>query len=180
VRRRLAPILLGTALLTAACAPAGRAEPAAPTGTPGGATAGTSHVADPLPGYEPDADAEADIQAALAAARSGHREVLVDFGADWCPDCRVLHKLLEDPQVRPVLDRGYRVVAVDVGEFDRNLDVAGRYVNLKTSGIPALVVLAPDGSVRVATSDGSFANARDMSAAQVRQFLVRWAPAGSA
>jgi thioredoxin 1 len=55
-------------------------------------------------------------------------------------------------------------------------DVAARYVNLRTSGIPALVVLDPDsGRIKVATNQGEFANARTMSADQVEEFLKRWA-----
>jgi hypothetical protein len=75
-----------------------------------------------------------------------------------------------------VLRAHYHQLAIDVGHFDHNLDVAGRYVDLDSSGIPALVVLTPAGRIRVTTNDGSFANARTMNAAQVRAFLLRWAP----
>jgi hypothetical protein len=67
------------------------------------------------------------------------------------------------------------VVAVDVGKFDHNLSLARRYVNLNTSGIPALVVLDPTGKVTVATNDGAFSNARSMKASDVAAFLTRWA-----
>lgn len=68
---------------------------------------------------------------------------------------------------------------VDVGQFDHNIDLAEQYVNLQTSGIPALVVLKSDGTVRTATQDGSFSNARTMDPSQVSAFLTRWAPSGS-
>lgn len=41
-------------------------------------------------GYDPARDAKADIAAALAEAGRDGRPVLLDFGADWCPDCVVL------------------------------------------------------------------------------------------
>ncbi|MFE4260829.1 hypothetical protein [Streptomyces sp. NPDC056883] len=64
---------------------------------------------------------------------------------------------------------------VDVGEFDRKLDVAERYVDLGASGIPAPAVLDPaSGDVKVATNLGEFSSARSMSAAQVEEFLTRW------
>ncbi|MBB2742914.1 UNVERIFIED_ORG: hypothetical protein FHR35_002736 [Microbispora rosea subsp. rosea] len=87
----------------------------------------------------------------------------------------MLDKLFQSKQTKPLLQRNYHVVAVDVGEFDRNLDFAAKYVKLKTSGIPALVVLAPDGRVLVHTNDGSFANARTMNSHQVNAFLTHWA-----
>ncbi|MGW7666266.1 thioredoxin family protein [Streptomyces sp. NPDC054775] len=150
------------------------ADPAAESAAP--AASPTSSASEkPALGYDPAANAKADITAALKAAKKDGRPVLVDFGADWCPDCRVLDARFEEPGPATMLAK-YHVVTVDVGEFDRNLDVAERYVNLQTSGIPALVVLDPaSGRIKVATNRGEFANARTMSPGQVEEFLKRWA-----
>jgi thiol:disulfide interchange protein len=133
----------------------------------------------PLPtGYDPAADAKAQIDAALAASAKDHREVLVDFGANWCPDCRVLEKLFADPEVAPLLQQRFRVVPVDVGNWDHNLDLAAAYrLDLRTSGIPALVVIGADGKVRHVTNDGAFSNARTMDPSQVAAFLAQWSGA---
>jgi thiol:disulfide interchange protein len=125
-------------------------------------------------GYDPNRNAEADIAAALAKSKADKRPVLLDFGADWCPDCVVLGHTFRTDTVRPVIG-GFHVVSVDVGKFDRHLDVARKYhLNLQTSGIPALVVLSGTGKIRTVTNDGSFANARTMTADQVAAFLKRW------
>jgi protein disulfide-isomerase len=127
-----------------------------------------------VPDYDPDADASAEIAAALKEAKKDGRPVLIDFGADWCLDCRVLGARFEEPGPSELLAE-YHLVKVDVGEFDHNLDVAERYVDLASSGIPALTVLdAASGRIKVATNQGEFANARGMSAAQVAEFLKRW------
>jgi protein disulfide-isomerase len=124
--------------------------------------------------YDASADAEADVKRALAAAAKDGKPVLVDFGADWCPDCVVLGKLAAKPSVAPLLAK-FHVVSVDVGQFDRNLDVAEELtVDLRTSGIPALVVLDHKGKVRTVTNDGSFANARTMNTGDVAAFLKQW------
>ncbi|GAA1102668.1 thioredoxin family protein [Kitasatospora arboriphila] len=184
-RRALLTALAVAAAVTTGCA--SKAEPsAAPVAVaPAAATPGSAAPATPSPaaapadteipdGYDGTRDAAADIKAALALSATDHRQVLLDFGADWCPDCHVLDKLFRAGQVAPLLHGDYRVVAVDVGQFDHNLDLAARYVDLQRSGIPALVVLAPDGTVRTATNDGSFSNARSMDAAGVAAFLKRW------
>jgi thiol:disulfide interchange protein len=130
-------------------------------------------------GYDATRNAKADIRAALAVAAKDHREVLIDFGANWCPDCRVLDVMFRSAQVEPLLKKDYVVVAVDVGQFNHNLGLAGQYVDLQTSGIPALVVLKSNGVLRTATNDGAFSNARSMNPGQVRAFLTRWAPTGN-
>lgn len=151
----------------------------APTGSaPASAGAGTGTGAAELPdGYDATRDAAADVKAALAQSAGDQRPLLLDFGANWCPDCKVLDKLFRSPQVNPLLRDDYRVVAIDVGRFDHNLDLAAQYVDLQSSGIPALVVLSPDGTVRTASNDGAFADARTMSATTVATFLKRWAQA---
>lgn len=140
----------------------------------------SSAAAQSIPdGYDATRNANADVRAALAEAAKDHREVLIDFGADWCPDCQALEVMFHSAQVEPLLQKDYIVVAVDVGQFNHNLDLAGRYVDLQTSGIPALVVLASNGTLRTATDDGSFSNARSMDPGQVSAFLSQWAPGGS-
>jgi thioredoxin 1 len=124
--------------------------------------------------YDASAHAEADVKRALTAAAKDGKPVLVDFGADWCPDCVVLGKLAAKPSVAPLLAK-FHVVSVDVGQFDRNLDVAKKLtVDLQASGIPALVVLDGKGKVRTVTNDGSFANARKMKTGDVAAFLKKW------
>jgi thiol:disulfide interchange protein len=145
------------------CSPARSDAPAAPAALP--------------EGYHRLARPATDLCAALAAARKGHQEVLLDFGANWCVDCKVLLRLFRSLQVAPLLERDYRVVPVDVGQWNLNLRFAARYVTLNTSGIPALVVLTSAGKVRVNTDDGKFEHARAMDPQQVRVFLTRWAPA---
>ncbi|NMO49992.1 hypothetical protein HH310_02120 [Actinoplanes sp. TBRC 11911] len=85
----------------------------------------------------------------------------------------MLDKLFQSP--KPLLEKKYHVVSVDVGQFDNNIDFASDFVDLSASGIPALVVLTGDGDIRVATDDGSFSHARDMDNAEVNAFLSKWA-----
>ncbi len=74
--------------------------------------------------YNEDADAKKDIQGALALAQATNKNVLLDFGANWCPDCQVLDIYMHDDVNSPLIDKYYIVVHVDVGRMDKNLDVA--------------------------------------------------------
>ncbi len=167
--RRLAVPVVVFSLLLAACDSVTRTTPVAP------ATSATPSSAPVVLGdYDSSADARADLKEALAAAAKDGKPVLVDFGATWCPDCVMLGRLGTKPQVAPLL-AGFHVVSVDVGRFDKNLDIAHRLtVNLQTSGIPALVVLDAKDKVRTTTNDGSFAEARTMSPGDFAAFLKRW------
>lgn len=150
---------------------------AAPTASEAATTAASptaSATAAAPEGYDPARDAAADIAAAKRAAAADGRPVLLDFGADWCPDCVVLGKTFTEPGTAGLLAK-YHVVRVDVGDFDHNLDVAAQYVELQSSGIPALAVVDAHGRLEVATNQGQFSNARDMPASDVNAFLKKWA-----
>ena len=124
--------------------------------------------------YDKRADAHKDIQTALTQAQADGKLVLLDFGANWCLDCIVLSHLFEDKTVRPFLDDNFHVVSIDVGNWDRNLDVSQQYGTPIDNGIPAVVILAGTGDVIASTKNGALADARTASAREVLGFLKGW------
>jgi thioredoxin 1 len=124
--------------------------------------------------YDPTANARADVEAALAAAKADGKRVLIDFGADWCPDCHSLSAFMDGPAGRALIEPAFHVVRVDVGMWDHNLDVAKDYGDAIWKGIPAVVALDADGKVVGSSADGSLANARAMTEAQVLTELAAW------
>ena len=126
----------------------------------------------PLP-YDETADAKADVKQALNAAKKSQMPVLVIFGANWCQDCRALDQALSTGRNAELVKREFKVVKVDVGNFDKNLDVAQAYGNPIKKGIPAAVVLSPDNKVLYATRLGELADARNMSETGIYDFFKR-------
>ena len=128
--------------------------------------------------YKADANATQDIRRALALAAKQHKHLLLDFGGNWCIDCHVLENAFHQPRIAPLLNDNYVVVHVDVGKYDKNLDLAKKYhVNLE-KGVPSLAVLDSQGKVLYGTSD--FERARMMSEDDVIQFLDKWKPPAAA
>jgi thioredoxin 1 len=124
--------------------------------------------------YKADANAAQDIRRALATAVKQHKNVLLDFGGNWCIDCHILDNAFHQPRIAPLLNSNYIVVHVDVGKYEKNLDLAKKYhVNLE-KGVPSLAVLDAMGTVLSATGDCE--RARMMSEDDVIQFLDKWKP----
>ena len=122
-------------------------------------------VADVKPAlpYDESAEPQRDLQAALANARKTGKRVLVVFGANWCPDCRVLDREFHaGGRTAALVAARYEVVKVDVGRFDRNLDFAKLYGEPIRKGIPSVVVVTPTNEVVYQTRAGELADARGM------------------
>jgi thioredoxin 1 len=121
--------------------------------------------------------AHADIAAALKDAAATNRRVIVDFGGDWCTDCRILDMNLHRPENAQLVQKHYVVVHVNVGDkgITENYDVAERYgIPLKKS-VPALAVLESDGRLIYGQKDGEFESMRSMDPHWVTVFLTKWA-----
>lgn len=123
----------------------------------------------------PPSDPAKDIAAAQAAAKQDGKFVLIDFGADWCPDCRVLGALLDDASVAPFVRANFHVVHVDVGRRDRNAGVVAEYHATSDAWIPAIVVLDSQGRTVAVTDDTRRITRRD-TPETLLSLLKVWAP----
>jgi thiol-disulfide isomerase/thioredoxin len=112
----------------------------------------------PAPIYDEQADAKAVVASAVERAKKENRRVLVQWGANWCGWCHRLHDLCRsDKDLAKELLYEYDVVLVDVGRFDKNVDLATGYgAKLKETGIPYLTVLDGDGKVLANQDTGGF------------------------
>ena len=123
--------------------------------------------------YDPAADAKQDVRNALLAAKTAGVPVLIVMGANWCEDCRALDAALNSGKNAELIPRHFKLVKVDVGNFDRNLDLSASYGNPIKKGIPAAVVLSPDNQVLYATRGGELSNARRMSDTGIYDFFTK-------
>jgi len=127
--------------------------------------------------YDPQADAKREIKEALERAGREHKNVILVFGGNWCYDCHVLDLAFHHPEIEPKLKAHFIVVHVDIGEYDKNLDLADKYQVPLKKGVPALAVLAPDGKLLYSQQTGEFEAARSLAPEDVVAFLKKWQPA---
>ena len=128
------------------------------------------------PLYDEHADAHQAISAAIASASKTHKNIVLDFGANWCFDCHVLDEQMHKPELASIVEKSFVVVHVDVGRFDKNGDLAEKYHIPLKKGIPALAVLDPDGKLLYAQDQGQFEDARHMTFDDIKAFFVKWKP----
>jgi thioredoxin 1 len=126
--------------------------------------------------YRAGANAKEEIEQAVVAAGKEGKRVLLVFGGNWCLDCHVLENAFHQPRIEPLV-RNFKVVHVDIGKADKNLDLAKKYhINLE-KGVPAVAVLNGRGGLLYASAE--FEKARSMTEQDVIEFLNLWkAPAG--
>jgi protein disulfide-isomerase len=122
--------------------------------------------------YDEAADAKAQIAAALRDAAAAHEPVLLIFGANWCPDCRALDHALKTGRNAELMGK-FKLVKIDVGHFDHNVDVSTAYGDATKKGIPSAVIVSPDNRILFMTKAGELADARSMSEDGIYQFFTK-------
>jgi hypothetical protein len=126
--------------------------------------------------YPPDLNARAEIADGLRRAAATKKRVILVFGGNWCFDCHVLDEAFHSPEIQPTLAAGFVVVHVNIGRFDKNLDVAEQYQVPLTKGVPALAVLDATGKLVFSQQGGEFQDARSMAPEDILAFLNKWQP----
>ncbi len=131
----------------------------------------SSFAAHPVP-YDEKADAKANVAQALQEAAKRKTTVLLIFGANWCADCVALDAALKSEKNAALMAASFQVVKIDVGQFDKNLELAKQYGNPIKKGIPAAVMLSPDNKLLFASKGGQLASARKMSESGIYDFFI--------
>ena len=147
------------------------------------ATAPQVHIASlkelptPLPyPYDEAADANAQVAAAFARARVNGKRVLIDLGGNWCADCRILDAVMDLPEMRPFMAAHYEMVSVDVGRFNKNLQIPARWgLGKLDKGVPTIIIADADGHAVNISNAADLENARAMTPQGIADWFARWA-----
>jgi thiol-disulfide isomerase/thioredoxin len=150
----------------------------------GAAVALPAHAADPAAEaahpearpFDEKADAPAQVDAAIARARASGHEAILIFGANWCGDSRALAGWFATPRFKAMLDARYEIVWIDVGQKDRNLDLARRFGLDGIKGTPTVLVVDGDGKPLNLKDAPRWNNARSRSADAIFSYFDRKGP----
>jgi thiol-disulfide isomerase/thioredoxin len=126
--------------------------------------------------YNEKADATAAVDAAFARAKKNGKRVLIDLGGNWCGDCIVLANIMALKEFKPFIAAKFEVVTVDVGRFDKNLQIPARFgITTRLEGVPAVIIAEADGKFVNQGKITALSDARHMTPQAVADWLAQWA-----
>jgi len=131
--------------------------------------------------YNSQADAQQDLQAAIKKASLENKNILLMFGANWCPWCHRLHaQFVKNKAIKAELDSNFLLVMIDLGRHDKNMDLDSLYGHPNKLGLPALVVLDKTGKQIHIQETGAFElpaeKGKGHDPEKILTFLREWKP----
>ena len=117
------------------------------------------------------------VAKAKARAKASGKLLLIDLGGNWCLDCRILAGTVELPELKAFVEKHYVEAVVDVGRFDKNLDVPAHYgFTKRLEGVPAVLIVDPktDKLINVGQTT-ALSDARSMNPQGLADYLAKWA-----
>lgn len=128
------------------------------------------------PIYQPEANGATLIADALKLARRDHKNVLIEWGGNWCGWCYKLHDVFHhDTMVRPIVHEEFVLVLIDQGaNHDLMLEYGGKD---RQYSFPHLTMLDSAGGVLTNQETGSLEEGSKPDPRLVSEFLSKWVPA---
>ncbi len=97
------------------------------------------------------------------------------FGANWCPDCRILAGTLELPSVNKFIQENYSIMHIDLGKYDINMSLLEVLGIPKQEGVPRVVIFDKEGNAINLDTNDRWRTARDSKQQQIFNYFQRYA-----
>ena len=70
-----------------------------------------------------------------------NKQPIVIFGANWCPDARLLEGVMRLPTVNSFLESNANIINIDVGDYEINTDLFKMFDGNIQDGIPRVFIM---------------------------------------
>ena len=99
------------------------------------------------------------------------KQPIIIFGANWCPDARLLDGVLHLPSVKNFIDKHCDVLNIDVGNYEINTELLRFFDFAIKDGIPRVFILNLKGETINLETNDRMRTAREHSAQEIFEYL---------
>ena len=124
----------------------------------------------PLP-YNGEIYSESDIERFLDSSINKSKQPIIIFGGNWCPDCRILEGTLQLPTIKKYMIEHYEIMHVDVGRYDKNMNLISYFKIPKEEGVPRVLVFDINKNILNMESTKEWTTARDRKKQEIFNYF---------
>ena len=112
-----------------------------------------------------------EIQEFIQRTIKSNKQPIVIFGANWCPDARLLEGVIQMPPVKNFLEKNVNVLNVDVGNYEMNTELFSFFDENIEEGIPRVFIMDRKGKTLNLHVNDTMRKARDLTTQDIFNYL---------
>jgi len=99
---------------------------------------------------------------------------VIIFGGNWCPDCRILDGTLELPTVEKFLNEHYKIMHIDIGRYDKNMELMSHLKIEQKKGVPRVVIFNFQKEILNSSTSSEWTTARDRKQQEIFNYFQKY------
>ena len=85
--------------------------------------------------------AQEELEEFIEKTLGQNKQPIIIFGANWCPDARLLEGVMRLPAVKSFLERNSNILNIDVGNYEINTALFKMFDKNIQDGIPRVFIM---------------------------------------
>ena len=112
-----------------------------------------------------------EIQEFIQRTIKSNKQPIVIFGANWCPDARLLEGVIQLPTVKNFLGKNANILNIDVGNYEMNTGLFSFFDKNIQEGIPRVFIMDRKGKTLNLDVNDTMRKARDLTTQDIFNYL---------
>ena len=112
-----------------------------------------------------------EIQEFIQRTIKSNKQPIVIFGANWCPDARLLEGVIQLPTVKNFLVKNANILNIDVGNYEMNTELFSFFDKNIEEGIPRVFIIDRKGKTLNLHVNDTMRKARDLTTQDIFNYL---------
>ena len=107
----------------------------------------------------------------IAEAINQNKQPIIIFGANWCPDARLLEGVLQLPSVNQLLKKHTSVLNIDCGNYEINMQLLEFFDPAIKDGMPRVFIMDLKGKLLNLNTNDAMRKARTLSTQEIFNYF---------
>jgi thiol-disulfide isomerase/thioredoxin len=112
-----------------------------------------------------------DLKKFINLSVEQNKQTIIIFGANWCPDARLLEAVMQLKLIKKYLDRHSNILHIDVGDYEINTGLFKVFDKNIRDGIPRIFIMDRKGRNINLQDNDTMRKARELSTQDIFDYF---------
>ena len=118
--------------------------------------------------------ADDDLKKFINFSVEQNKQTIIIFGANWCPDARLLEAVMQLKLIKKYLDRHSNILHIDVGDYEINTELFNVFDKNIRDGIPRIFIMDRKGRNINLHDNDTMRKARELSTQDIFDYFQKF------